>query len=542
MLDAKELDLFKRSLSGDWQSRVRLYRRYFWSDAGIRAKGSVYRSPDDFLHDCFANAMRSGQSSNPDDSLAIWAQSVADWTALERERFQDPDAAGKAGRIRMCAGMEGEEPNQRGRLPAYMPPKSGPQDTLHAHLASLLGEPQFTLLSKRGIEKKSWDDAAAAVARPVNTIGPLVIRAVDRLARFFGAPPPLNDDLEPVFTAIIREDAKTRGSDPEKPRGRVASMNLDPAFYSPTPQLRKIGVSVPAEVRTLTLWEAAMSSTPPAGPLRDHLGRCNYCADVLRALLLMQQALESAPGADYLLCPGGFTLINTPEGEYNALDSHLAECALCREEQAALLDQEAQVEEGQPSAALGMGVKIAIGAAAVLLLAILGYFMLRPSGSQPGAPGTSSTVAAAPAEVPEVKINPRYRDIAETIRVTDIRWLQSVLPQDREVFSHAIDRLQNSDLSDAKLDASGIADHDPGAQMLYAVILYGRNSVSEGYTGMLKAEAMPPRNDFRCWATLQCALMVGDLKVAAREADHLANNPEYAQKAKAQLARAKARG
>ena len=58
---------------------------------------------------------------------------------------------------------------------------------------------------------------------------------------------------------------------------------------------------------------------------------------------------------------------------------------------------------------------------------------------------------------------------------------------------------------------------------------------------MLKAEAMQPRNSFRCWTMLQCALIVGDLKVAEREAEHLASDPEYAARAKAVLERARAR-
>jgi hypothetical protein len=77
--------------------------------------------------------------------------------------------------------------------------------------------------------------------------------------------------------------------------------------------------------------------------------------------------------------------------------------------------------------------------------------------------------------------------------------------------------------------------------MLFAVIQYQRNSVSEGYRAMLKAEAMPPRNSFRCWAMLQCALLVGELKTVEREVEHLSTDPEYAQPAKAILARVRQR-
>jgi hypothetical protein len=542
MANPKDLDILKRSLSGDWASRVEFFKKFFWANADIRRIGGAYRNVDDFLHDCFTNAMRTGHSYNEEESLDAWVESVVAWTALERERFRNPEAAGKTGRIRMCAATEGDESGSRARLSSYVPPRSGDQDSLTSRIASLVGEPQYTLLSTLGVQKKTWEEAAAAAGRPMNTIGPLSLRTVDRLARFFGAPPPLNDDLEPIFSWVIREDAKARHSDPEKPKGRVVSMQLDPAFYSPSPELRKIGLSVPSEVRTVNLWQAAMSSAPPPDALRDHLARCNYCTDVLRALLLMQQALESGPAADFLLCPGGVTLGSTSEHEHEPLDQHLAECTLCRSERAGLLHEgEEQDANSQSQPAMSSTHKIAWAAAALLILGVGGYFaahqFVHPSAA---AVPTAPPVTAEAPEPPQVAINPRYKDLSQPIMVTDIRWLQSVLPENRSIFNHAIDRMQNGYVADARMETSGIADRDPGGLMLYAVILYRQNSTSEGYAAVLKAEAMPPRNSFRCWTTLQCALIVGDLKIVEREVDHLSKDPEYAQKAKDLLARAKA--
>jgi DNA-directed RNA polymerase specialized sigma24 family protein len=549
MANPKDLDILKKSLSGDWASRVELFKRFFWANAAIRRIGGDYRNVDDFLHDCFTNALRTGHSYNEERSLGTWAESVATWTALERHRFRDPEVAGKIGRIRMCAAMEGDEPGDRARLSSYVPPRSGDGDSLTSRIAALAGEPQFTLLATRGVQKKSWEEAAAAAGRPLNTIGTLSVRTIDRLARFFGAPPPLNEDLEPVFFWIIREDAKARHADPEKPRGRVVAMQLDPAFYSPSPELRRIGLSVPAEVRTITLWQAAMSSAPPPNALRDHLARCNYCADVLRALLLMEQALESGPVADFLLCPGGFTLISTSEHVHKPLEEHLAACTVCRSEQAGLLHEEEEMEKekktettAQPQSAGSARKKIVWAAIGLLVLIVVGYFA-RSQVFRPSAPPvpTTSPVAATPPEPPQVAVDPRYSSLAQVVPVNDFRWLQSVLPENRSAFNRAVENLQNGHVADARFESSGIADHDPGAQMLYAVILYQQNSISEGYAAVLKAEAMPPRNSFRCWTTLQCALIVGDLKIVEREAGHLSQDPAYAQKAKDLLARAKAK-
>jgi hypothetical protein len=76
--------------------------------------------------------------------------------------------------------------------------------------------------------------------------------------------------------------------------------------------------------------------------------------------------------------------------------------------------------------------------------------------------------------------------------------------------------------------------------MLYGFVL-SRESRGEGYAAMLRAEATPPRNSFRCWAMLQAALIVGDLKVVAREVDHLSSDPEYAARANSLLEKARDR-
>ncbi len=393
---------------------------------------------------------------------------------------------------------------------------------------------------KRTREGSTWQDVADAAGKPLITIGPILVRTIDRLSRCFGAPPPLNADLESVFSLIAREDAKAKHANPSKSKGRVASMQLDPAFYAATPELRTIGLSVPAEVRTMVLWDTARTSTPPGEALREHLAKCNYCADVLRAMLLMHQALQSDPGVEFLLCPGAVTLLNTPENAYPALDQHLAECAVCSEERTRIPSSAGSPAQPGPVAgknSADVKKKVAWAAAAVFVLGG-GFFALRYFSDT----STPTVQSAVEPPAPQVAANPRYRDLAQNIPVNDMKWFATVLPQNRELFGQLVDLLQKGRVGEASLTASGFGDRDPGIEMLYAVLLYDQNMTSDGYRVMLKSEAMNPRNPFRCWALMQCALIVGDMKTVAREVDHLSSDPEYADRAKALLARARARG
>jgi hypothetical protein len=68
---------------------------------------------------------------------------------------------------------------------------------------------------------------------------------------------------------------------------------------------------------------------------------------------------------------------------------------------------------------------------------------------------------------------------------------------------------------------------DPGAATLYAMSLLRTRLMTDAYREMLKAEAMAPRDSLRCWIMLQFSLEVADKAVIEREAQHLANDPQY---------------
>lgn len=530
MSKAKDLDLFKRSLRGDWQSRMILFQRFLWKSTRVRRFGANCPNIDDFLHDSFTNVLLAGHSYHSGQDFGEWVDSVAAWTALDRQRLRTGDS------IRMCAGIEGDEPDNRPRLASYVPPGSGSSDSVAERIAALIGEPNYTLLMRRGVENKTWEDVAAG--QPLTGIGLTLVRTVGRLSRFFGAPPPLNDDLEPVFAWAVTEDAAVTHGDPLKPKGRIISMHLDPSFYAPTPEMRAIGLSVPSEVRTIALWDAARASTPPDTNLKQHLENCRYCAELLHSLILMQQALHSDPSVKFLLCPGGFTLVNTNNGEVPAFDRHLAECAVCRQEREPALDRVELSSEQQKSR---MRWLKGGGWAAAALILLGGAYLGYKQFSKPAAEQLETQLTLAEAPAPAIAVDTRYKDLAQLISLRDPRFLNSALPRNQMQLYQALKMMESGNLPEGMMLAAEYKSQDPGARLLFGVGLYVQDKAVDGYREVLASEAMSPRNAFRCWATMQCALMIGDMKVVERETDHLASDPEFGPRAKELLARARAR-
>jgi DNA-directed RNA polymerase specialized sigma24 family protein len=531
MFGTSDRDLFGQCLNGDWRSRVELYRKFIHANSRLRRLGASYPDINDFLHDCFTNILRTGHSLDSEGSIGDWVESVAVWTALERERPRGVDGLGGRDFVRMCAATEGDAPVGRAAFVSYVPRRSGPEDSLSSRIRALVGEPQNTLLRMRAIENNTWEDAAAAAGRQVVTIGPILVRAVDRLSRFFGAPPTLNDDLEPVFPDVSPEDAAAGKTSQSKPAGRVISMQLDPLFYAVTPEMRRIGLTVPAEVRTIALWDAAIISATSGKTLRDHLDHCHYCSDVLRSLRLMQQALLSEANVDFALCPSASTLLQDPDGAEDPLSQHLLECALCRDERTRALSGD--VQPGV-TAGTGFGKKIAWVAAAVVILGgVSFYFATRDH--------KAFVVAETVPELPLMNVNGKYASLAERVAIDDNRVMDSVLYPNQFIFIEARDHLRRGKMAEAMLLAQQLVNayHDPGGQLLYAECVYSL-SVGEGYREMQKAEAMPPRDSYRCWVTLQLALRAGDKATVEREVRHLSSDPDFGDRAENILAQMRA--
>ncbi len=538
MANPTELDLFNRSLGGDRRARTELYKKYVHGSARVCRFSTGYSSLNDFLHDCFTNLLRTGHSWDGEESLTRWVESVAVWTALINERQRDMHARGAHGEIRMCAEFEGEDVTRGEVLPAYAPPHSGTEDSPAARVFSLLTDTERVILRKRAMENVTWEETAAAACRPLNAVGPVFARVTARIARLFGAPPPMDDDLVPVVSRVF--------ANPLQPEGRAISLQLDNSFYDLTPAMHAIGLKTAYEARMVVLWDAAQQSTPPSDNLRRHLDKCHYCGDLLRALLLMQQALASPPGVVFQLCPGAFNLASAPDLVREAFDQHLAQCSPCRAERTKALDGHAPrlMNAAQEEKAAGAGKKIVWTVAAMLFLGVgslAGYHYFAP---HKGDSSTGDTILTSDKPQPTVFIDRRYRDLVQDVRLDETKVLASVLPVNRAAVKFALDQFSMGQAGQALMVSEQVArkGDDPGAQMLYAMSLFRTQLMTDAYREMLKSEAMAPRGAMRCWVMLQFALAVADRPVIEREAQHLANDPEYSDRAKAVLERVRARG
>jgi hypothetical protein len=329
---------------------------------------------------------------------------------------------------------------------------------------------------------------------------------------------------------------------PSVPEGRVVSMRLDNVFYALTPEMQSIGLTTAYEARMVVLWDAAQQATPPGAALSRHLNRCHYCSDVLRALLLLQQALLCAPGVEFRLCPGAFTLANAPDLAREAFDQHLAQCSICRTERTQALDGQVLRQVVNPElqkTEAATRIKIAsVAAAAVLVLivgSIAGYLYTHR------APVVEAGILSdKPHDT--VAVDPRYRDLVQDVPIDDGKVFASVLPANRPAMKYALDQLSIGQAGDALQLSVQIAKkgQDPGVQMIYAMSLLKTQWLTDAYREMLVSEAMSPRESLRCWVMLQFALMVGDKPIIEREVQHLSSDPMYSTKAKNILDRVRA--
>jgi len=522
MASPTELDIFSRSLGGDRRARTELFKKYVRDSSRVCRLGSGYSDVNDFLQDTFNNLLRTGHSWDSEIGLSQWVETVAVWTALLNERQRDMTARGAQGEIRLCAEIEGEDATHGGVLDSYSPPLLGPEDSPRARLLALLSDSERIVFQKRAVENATWEETAAAAGKPLTAIGPIFARAAARLARLCGAPPPMDDDLVPVFGRAA--------ADPQKPEGRVISLQLDAVFYTITPENRKIGLATSYDARLLMLWETAASATPPADPLRRHLDQCHYCTDVLRALILMQRALLCPPGVAFQLCPGSFTLANAPDMVREAFDQHLTECAVCRDERNKVIEGQTprQAQDAAANASAGARKKIAWAVAALLVLGIGSFAGYRYFAARNAAQARTVTVLTDALVTPTVAVDPRYSDLVQNVPLEDDRIMASILPQNRAYVKFAIDQFSLGQLSQSLVIASQLSNKgDPGAQMIYAMCLYKTGLMTDGYREMLKAESMSPREPFRCMVMFQFALMVGDNPIMDREVQHLEVDPSY---------------
>jgi len=280
-----------------------------------------------------------------------------------------------------------------------------------------------------------------------------------------------------------------------------------------------------------------LSTEPPTDALVQHLDQCHYCTELLRALILAQRALEIAPGQKYFLCPGAFTLATVVGGELPGYDQHLKACLACNAEHGGLArrervhSSETESKEEETAVQPGAGKRIAVVCGVLLALGVASFagkqYWDKRHQQQITTP--KSGVSAAP-EQPTVAIDRKYEGLSKEVMYNDQRILNSALPKNRPIVKWGMDEMRLNEI-DAVVQQIGQAavktPEDPGLHLIYGGALLKLGLMTDAYREFSKSEALPPRDSFRCWVMLQFALLVGDNNVIDREAEHLADDPEY---------------
>lgn len=526
MANASEIDLFTRSLGGGRRARIELYKKYLRDNPRAVSKAASYPDPTDFLHDCFTNLLRGGKTWNTDGTLASWTEKVVSWTAMERTRAADLKAQIEKGTVRLCAEVECDDARA---LEQYCPPSIVNADSPQAHIADLLDEFQSAVFKKR-IEGADWEETARSLEKPLTAIGPAFCRALGRTSRLTGAPPPIEEDHDPVFTRSAK--------DPTVPEGRSVTIQLDPGFYTITPELGKIGINTSREARSVVLWEAAISADPPGAALQAHLDECHYCADLFHSFSLLHKLIAMTEGG-LIFCPSAYSLATTPEKTRAVFDEHCAQCKLCAAERAAMLGGQAleppapakpakSKEEPSPQKRLAL---LAGALAALILIPTTAYFFVGKSR------GTAERGSATThSDVPTVMPDARFTKLIEDVKLDDEAQesvMRAALPENKSAVREALRQfsLGNFDVANAMIQPLAEKTNDPSAHLLYAMALNHTGLMNDAYREMLAAERIAPRDPLRCWIMLQFSLMVAELETTKREVGHLADT-KYGPKAK----------
>jgi DNA-directed RNA polymerase specialized sigma24 family protein len=529
MANASEIDLLTRSLSGDRRARIELYKKQFRDNSRVAKLAADYPDRSDFFHDCFTNFLRGSRTWDKEGTLASWVERIAAGTAMERTRAAGLRAQIEHGAVRLCAEVEVEDGRS---LERYSPPSTIEDNSPLVCMADLLDELQAAVFQKRVIEKAGWEETAEALGKPLAAIGPAFCRVLGRVSRLTGAPPPVEEDLEPVFGRTAK--------DPTIPEGRQITIQLDPIFYTVTPELRKIGLNTSLEARSVVLWEAAISAEPPGAALQDHLNQCHYCADLLKSFLLLQEVLGVS--ADNLIfCPSACSLAVTPEKTRANFDEHCAQCTFCAAERAEMLHGEVPKApdqpkppklKGEPSPRKRLAAMAAALAALILIPAgIYTYNVRSREVAEKQAP------AAQHSDLLTVMVDPRLSKFVENVSLDQEahdRVLESALPANKEAVRKALGpfSLGEYDISKDMIEPVAEKTNDPSAHLLYAMSLIHTGMMSDAYREMMTAESILPRDSLRCWIMLQFSVMVGEMTTAKREVEHLANDPKYGPRAK----------
>ncbi|MDQ6678500.1 MAG: zf-HC2 domain-containing protein [Acidobacteriota bacterium] len=300
-------------------------------------------------------------------------------------------------------------------------------------------------------------------------------------------------------------------------------MCIDQGQFEPDEYWRSLGVVTAEQVRQELLWRAAESGIPS-----EHAARCPGCASLLESLTRLRAILLPADEGQVAVarCPDAHAIAGYQSGELagksaQLVREHLKECSPCREDLAFLARSQEPRERALP---MRRRVLLMAVAAAALLATVIPWKRGPDTAKPEKLDFTPSSRYASLAQMPPL-------DRAELLRESP----RSHHPQ----LERVLDAYEKGEFSKAGEYAGVMANvvEDPSAEYMLAMALYRQNKMPQAYQAIKVAERIKPETAYRCYTTLQFALLMGDRNTVIREAGHASAEPEYAPRCRDVLTR-----
>jgi hypothetical protein len=286
----------------------------------------------------------------------------------------------------------------------------------------------------------------------------------------------------------------------------MSRMCTDPSVYQLDDNWKSQGLADADQVRHEVLWHAARTGEVPI-----HTGKCLYCAELLGSFQRMNGVLTSEEPVTVAVCPDADSFSRYYYGEKDdAIAEHLKTCSACREDLAFLARSQQPRDKAIPMKRRIMW----LGAAAAALIFTLLPWPWNRKHEAPKHIYQRSEQYAKLAQPPEI-------DKAELMAIS--------APDHHSRIEKVLDLYAQGDYKKAAEYADVIyrAVDDPAAEYLLAMAQYKQGLIPDAFESMRASERMQPVTEYRCWGTLQLALMLGDRETINRELKHVQGDTRY---------------